>query len=301
MPATTIKLSGLFLAFSVIAPAAAEDSSPFDCLPIEAGDRGTPVIRAKVNGQGPFTFVLDTAASGTTLDPELTEKLALPIDPATEQAHGMGGEITVHFHRVRSITAGPLTLRDFTIPSLPAPAFESHDIAGLAGVDLFGDRLTMWNSTSSCVRVAPSGTLPDAGAWQPIEANWLQPWKIMLPVRIGGVAGWGLLDTGAQHSVLNPAFADAIGLTGTRLRPSGTITGIDGREMPLMEGDIRSVAIGPWYRDDRRVRVGALPVFGRLSAAGDHLMILGIDWLQSEGFAVDYGKQRIWLLDRTPH
>lgn len=300
MRTNIVLLPALFLAFAIIAPVTAAETSPLACLPVESGDQGTPVIRARVNGQGPFAFVLDTAASGTTIDPERTDKLALPRDAATEQAQGMGGEITVHFHRVRSISAGPLTKRDVIVPSLPAPAFESHDIAGLAGVDLFGDRLAVWTPGSPCVGVAASGSAPGKGAWRPIEANWLQPWKIMLSVRINGVAGWGLLDTGAQHSVINPAFADAIGLTGARLRPSGSITGIDGREMPLVEGDIPAVVIGPWRWDERSVRVGALPVFSRLSAAGDNLIILGMDWLQSEGFAIDYGKQRLWLLERTP-
>lgn len=299
MQHNAIKLLALLIAATTISPAAAKPA-PFACLPIEKGDEATPVIRAKVNGQGPFAFVLDTAASGATIDPERAETLALPRDSATEQAQGMGGAITVHFHRVRSIDAGPLKLRNITLPALPAPKFDSHDIAGLAGVDLFGKQLAVWTPASACVRTAPSGTKPGPGAWRPIDVQWLQSWKIMVPVRIGDVTGWGLLDTGAQYSVLNPAFAEATGLTGARLRPGGSITGIDGRAMPLAQGDIGAVTIGPWHWDSRSVRIGALPVFNRLSAAGENLAILGMDWLASEGFAIDYGQQRIWLLDRAP-
>jgi predicted aspartyl protease len=288
-------LLGLSLAGAIGSPAIAAETRGLACLPVESGDQGSPVIKARVDGQGPFAFVLDTAASGTTIDPERADKLALPRDTATEQAQGMGGEITVHYHRVRSIDAGPLLLRDPTIPIFPAPRFESHDIAGLAGVDLFGDRLAVWQAGQDCVGIAKSGTRPGRGAWQPVEANWLRPWKIMLPVEIDGVAGWGLLDTGAQHTVINAAFADAIGLTTPRLLPSGTITGIDGREMPLSQGDVGAVSIGPWRWSNRSVRVGALPVFGRLSAAGDKLAILGMDWLRSQSFAIDYGKQQVWL------
>lgn len=294
------RLLGLLLAFTATQSAEARMASSPACLPIETGDEGTPVIRAKVNKQGPFAFILDTAASGGTIDPEHAARIALPRDPATEQAQGMGGEITVHFHRVRSIRAGPLTLRNVTLPSLPPPAFESHDIAGLAGVDLFGKRLAVWTPASRCVGITASGTTPGPGAWRQVEARWLQPWKIMIPVRIGHVTGWGLLDTGAQYSVLHPAFAEAIGLTGAQLHPAGSITGIDGRAMPLMEGKIPAVEIGPWHRTDRSVRVGALPVFGRLSGAGDNLAILGMDWLRSEGFAIDYGQQKLWLLDKPP-
>lgn len=292
-------LFGLSLAGAIDYPVAAAEMRGLACLPVETGDQGSPVIKAHLNGKGPFAFILDTAASGTTIDPERAEKLRLPRDAATEQAQGMGGEITVQFHHVRMITAGPLTLRDVVVPTFPAPSFESHDVAGLAGVDLFSKQQAVWISGRNCVGIAKSGTAPGPGPWRPVKANWLQPWKIMLPVQIDGVSGWGLLDTGAQFTVINPAFADAAGLTAARLVPSGTITGIDGREMSLSRGQIGAVSIGPWRWSDRGVRVGDLPVFERLSAAGDKLAILGIDWLGSESFAVDYGQHALWLHDRT--
>ena len=292
-------LFGLSLAGVIDQPLAASETRRLSCLPMEKGDQGSPVIKAHLNGEGPFAFILDTAASGTTIDPERAEKLRLPRDAATEQAQGMGGEITVRFHRIRTISAGPLTLRNVVVPTLPAPNFESHDVAGLAGVDLFSKQQAVWISGHNCVGIAKSGAAPGPGAWRSVKANWLQPWKIMIPLQIDGVSGWGLLDTGAQFTVINSAFADAAGLTGAQLLPSGTITGIDGREMPLSKGQVGAISIGPWRWGNRSVRVGALPVFERLSAAGDKLAILGMDWLGSESFAIDYGERELWLHDQT--
>lgn len=269
------------------------------CLRVEAGDAGTPVIRAKINHQGPFAFILDTAASGTTIDPARVARLGLPRDARTEQAQGMGGGIEVRFHRTRSIEAGPVVLRDAVLPALPAPSFDSHDVAGLAGVDLLADRLTIWTPGSGCVLVGAGGTQPQGAAWQMVTARWLRPWKIMLPVRIGKASGWGLLDTGAQHTTLNPVFARQAGLDLGQLRSGGSITGIDGRPMPLLEGEVDDVAVGPWQWHRRSVRVGALPVFDRLSDAGEVLAILGMDWLATEGFAVDYRSRSVWLMQRV--
>lgn len=297
MKCTAVGLVAL-LGGSFIAPStmAAEQGAP-TCLPVETGDDGTPIIRARINGTGPFAFVLDTAASGTTIDPARADALALPHDPESEEAQGLGGAITVAFRRVAAFEAGPVRLRGIVLPSLPAPDFDSHDVAGLAGVDLFGKRLAVWSPGSRCVDLKASGDALPAGPWRPVAAKWLQPWKIMLPVRIGGVPGWALLDTGAQYTTLSPAFAGAVGLANDRLRPSGSIAGIDGRELRLSEGDVGAIAIGPWRWTMRRVRVGALPVFARLEAAGDRLAILGMDWLASEGFAIDYGRQSVWLLE----
>jgi hypothetical protein len=89
------------------------------CLPVETGDESTPIIHARINDGPSFAFVLDTAASGTTLAPTRAEALALPRDTATEDAQGMGGAISVYFHRVRSFKAGPVELRDISFPRCP--------------------------------------------------------------------------------------------------------------------------------------------------------------------------------------
>lgn len=269
-----------------------------DCLRIEPGDGGSPIIEARLNGQGPFALVLDTAASGSTVDPIQLERLAAPRDNATEEAQGMGGASEVHLYRLASLEAGPLILKDVTVPALPPPDFASHAVVGLAGVDLFGDRLAIWQE--SCVAVAPSGGRPDGGGWERAPSRWLRPWKVMLPLTLDGVEGWALLDTGAQHTVLNPAFAARLGLTRGRLRPGGEITGIDGRPLPLSEARVGSAQAGAWRWTQPALRVGDLPVFSRLGETDAALAILGMDWLAGRDFALDYGAQIVWQRPAGP-
>jgi hypothetical protein len=267
------------------------------CLALERGDAGTPVIQARVNGQGPFAFILDTAASGTSVVEDVAGRLALPRDAETEKAQGLGGEVDIHVYRVADLRAGPLALTDHLAAGLPDFGFESHAIAGLAGVDLFGERLTVWSPARGCVSIGPGGSEPEGDGWTPVEATWTRPWKIMLPVRIAGVDGWGLLDTGAQHTVLNPAFAARLGLvTGSdRVRPGGEIFGVDGRALPLLEAEVDPVSIGPWAWPARTLKTGVLPVFDRLGEADAPVAIIGIDWLADREFAVDYATRRVWL------
>lgn len=280
----------------LVAPSVA--SAAEGCLPVEAGDGGSPIIRATVAGQGPFAFVLDTAASGTTLDEATTARLGLIRDSASETAEGLGGPMDVRLYRTPSLTAGPLSLIDFTAPAIPAPAFESHKIVGLAGIDLFGDALAIWGDAPGCVMIQTAGTRPGGEDWRPVEAQWVRAWKILLPVSIDGIDGWGLLDTGAQHTVLNPTFAARLGLSGDRLTDGGEISGIDGRPLPLSLATVDAVSIGHWAWTNRSLRIGDLPVFARLGEADTPLAIIGADWLGDQGFAVDYGTQTVW--QRTP-
>ncbi|ATQ42611.1 retroviral-like aspartic protease family protein [Caulobacter mirabilis] len=265
------------------------------CLPIERGDGDTPIVLAKVDGQGPFAFVLDTAASGSTVDPALAEQLKAPRDAATETAEGLGGPMDVRLHRIASFQAGPAAIRDFTAPAIPAPAFESHPVRGLAGIDLFGQSLAVWTPNAACVDLRAAGAAPGDG-WRRVEANWIRPWKVMLPIRVGEVEGWGLLDTGAQWTVLNPAFAARLGLQAgsPRLRPAGEISGVDGRPMPLSAAEVSAVSVGAWRWDARTLRTGDLPVFARLGDPTQPLAVIGIDWLKDASFAVDYRDAVVW-------
>ncbi len=265
------------------------------CLPLEHGDGGSPVITARINDTGPFDFVLDTGSSGTTLDERRVKQLRLQPDGPGEQAQGMGGQIDVRLFRINRFEAGPLAVEDMIVPGVAAPSLASHDIAGLAGVDIFGRLLTTWRWDRSCVQLSGSGGKPSGLGWKPIRSKWLKPWKVLIPVKIGTAQGWGLLDTGAQKSIISPEFArlanfgraDAVGIV------AGGITGIDGKETPLVAYK-GSATVGSWSYKNVGVSVAALPLFDRLGGVNQPLAVIGMDWIGSRQFAIDYGAERVW-------
>ena len=265
-----------------------------DCIPLERGDAASPVITARLDAAGPFAFVLDTGSSGTTLDERRIRQLGLVPDGASEQAQGMGGAVDVHLFRMRSFRAGPLAADDLVVPGLAAPSFQSHDIAGLAGVDLFGRHMAIWRWDEACVQLAGSGLRPTGGGWRQIPARWLQPWKIMLPMWIGNVYGWGLLDTGAQRTILSPGFARLIGLTAAHARGGQAISGVEGRETALAAHDVAKASFGQWRFGHATVSVAALPLFDRLGGMDAPVAVIGMDWIAGRSFAIDYGKQQVW-------
>lgn len=270
------------------------------CLAYQRGDGDSPVIEAFVEARGkprgPFFLVLDTAASGTTLDERTIQDLGLQRDVETETAEGMGGPRDVRLFRVPVLRSGPRVLSDFTVVEIPAPAFASHPVVGLAGVDLFGSTLAVWNGEGACVTIGGGGATPAGSGWRRVDARWVRPWKIMLPIRIGGVRGWGLLDTGSQHTVLNPTFARRLGLTEAsgRLSDGGALEGVDGRSLPLSRAEVGQVRVGLWRWKHRVLGIGDLPVFERLGDPATPLAVIGSDWLAGRSFAIDYGAERVW-------
>jgi len=266
------------------------------CLAYQRGDGGSPVVQASVNGREPLFLVLDTAASGSTLDAQTIAALDLPRDSEMETAQGLGGPLDVHIHEIAALDAGPVHLKDLRVAGSPAPRFASHAIAGLAGIDLFGSALAIWNAVPGCVDLAKSGARAGGADWRRIAIHWIRPWKIMIPIRIGRVDGWGLLDTGAQYTVLNGNYARRLGLTpeSGRLRAGGEIWGLDARPIALSRAEVEGVRIGAWTWPRRSLKIGDLPVFDRLGDPAAPLAIIGADWLMDRAFAIDYGTRTVW-------
>jgi len=99
---------------------------------------GIPIVRVFVNGQGPFRFVLDTAASKTIIDRELAESLGLPEGPEA-MALGAGGLMPVRLTHLEELRLGDLSLRDLEVGVADLSAFREVldvPVEGVLGSDV---------------------------------------------------------------------------------------------------------------------------------------------------------------------
>jgi hypothetical protein len=175
---------------------------------------------------------------------------------------------------------------------MPGPTFESHSVIGLAGVDLFEGRRIFWDLAAMRVASAPSGgAIGDC--WAPIESDWMRPWRVLAPVTVNGVQGMAMIDTGAERTIINSAFAEAIGPRETQL--NGEIAGIDGRPIPLLRTTVDTAQIGVWSWDGQEIHIADLALFDRMGPSDQRYMLLGMDWLRGRRFVLDYGTEQVWI------
>src|SRR5437879_10761481 len=67
------------------------------------------LLPVKVNGQGPFEFILDTGAGTSLLSPETAQKVGAKIISAKE-GHSAGGKVSVSLAKVDSLAVGETKL-----------------------------------------------------------------------------------------------------------------------------------------------------------------------------------------------
>jgi predicted aspartyl protease len=94
---------------------------------------GTRVIVAvKVNGAGPYDFMVDTGATFTVVDADLMEELKLPIDGSVA-IHSIAGVSAGWRSQAGEITVGDLTVKNVDIVSMRKP-LSGSGISGIRGI-----------------------------------------------------------------------------------------------------------------------------------------------------------------------
>src|SRR5438105_5679802 len=72
------------------------------------------LLPVRVNGEGPFEFILDTGAGTSLLSSDLAKKLNLKII-STKEGQGAGGKISVSLAKVDSLALGQAKLDDLDV------------------------------------------------------------------------------------------------------------------------------------------------------------------------------------------
>src|SRR6185503_7143481 len=100
-----------------------------------------PTIELKINGQGPFLFLIDTGAGQLVLDPVLADSLGCPRFGEFEGTFGGGKKRAVTLSRVASIGLGEATFHDVPAGLVDCSRFSAvamgRRVWGILGTHVF--------------------------------------------------------------------------------------------------------------------------------------------------------------------
>jgi predicted aspartyl protease len=128
-------LMGL-IAGATIAPGVAlaiQDTPPSDPLKY-LDDAKRLSVKAHVNGQGPFDFLVDTGANSSVITAELATQLSLPRG-ALSRLHSIAGAQSVETAKVASLAVGKRSRENMTVSILPREQLRMDGVLGLEWLD----------------------------------------------------------------------------------------------------------------------------------------------------------------------
>jgi predicted aspartyl protease len=208
---------------------------------------GLAVVRVIV-GRGAYDFLLDSGAAGIVVDPSIVEQQG--FERLGQRLGSTIGTFPESTTIVPQMTIGGLRMRNVVarVVTIPFHVDDRTRIAGLLGFDFFADTVVHLNVAKNLAEaIAPDRFARPADAGT--VALGLDDKTPAVRMRAGTSVGRIVLDTGANRTVFESAFADradfAPDRTGTtmHLRGIGGFANAETTRVPAFE------LAGLWTRD----------------------------------------------------
>ncbi|HEY5257927.1 MAG TPA: aspartyl protease family protein [Candidatus Baltobacteraceae bacterium] len=248
---------------------------------------GRIILRANVGSRG-LDFLLDTGASGMTINPDVAKQLGLT---AYGQRSGtIGGSYNESQTVVPDMTIGDLHVKNAVFSEVPVEdQARGLEVVGLLGFDFVGSSIVAIDFKKETVTLYPPGApLTVQGTLMPVALQ-LDDDVPRVTASFNGVTGKFLLDTGAQATLVFKHFLN-------------TIPGIDSEEgevgLDYVGGAINAraflvdkVLFGPVMFQ----KVSVLVPQSSTGEITDYDGMLGRDVLSYYVMFIDYANRQIYL------
>jgi len=280
------------------------DPEPLFAAPTRLDRIGRVMTHVKVNGKGPFRFVIDTGASRSTLAPHLAR--ALELKPSVGRnviLNGVTGAAEVPTVAVDSIEIGALRFVNQNLPVIFTSIMGNADgILGVAGfndqridVDFRRDRVSVLESNGK----RPHYSMVTARATR--NANGL----MIVDVRVGRrIRAKAVVDTGAERTLGNLALQTAMNKNRRKkLEPVSAV--VHGATPDIADGEvqeIREATVGDMTLSNLSVIFADFHVFKLWGLDKEPAMLIGMDMLGVlERLVIDYRRNEVSMYgDRAP-
>jgi hypothetical protein len=255
-----------------------------------------------VGGQGPFTFIVDTALERTIIAGELAEQLNLAEGPKTT-VHTMTGRVNIG-----SAILPRVELNGLVLPIKTAPKFSEKNIGakGVLGIDALKAQRVVLNLRTGAMTMNTDPTF---------DPNWDgETITVTARSKLGQLvltnAGVGaddsdisvIINTGSETSVGNQALKKFMQRTGSLKNfKTATLISISGEQTPVDYVVTQRLRVGGMV-------VGSLPIaftdahaFRRFGLNRERALLLGMDVLKLfDQVALNFQKRTVQFFWTTP-
>ena len=235
-------------------------------------------VEVRVNGRGPYRFLVDSGADTSVVGLRIAHELQLPIGTPAN-LHGMTSSA-----QVDRVMVDELLLGQSAIKNLEVPALREQDLGGegMIGIDALVEQRLMMDFEKRIIKVED--------ARQP--ARWLdgeivvtarrrRGQLILTQVRAAGLPVDAVIDTGSEITIGNLALRDRL-VRGTRRKLTTIpVTGVTGVTIDLQLARIDELKLGSVTLRDVPIAFADVPPFKMFGLSKEPALLLGTDLLDT--------------------
>jgi predicted aspartyl protease len=261
------------------------------------------VTDVDVDGQGPFPFILDTAASRTMLYEHLRQRLGLqPSSPKLLTVYGIDNVGTAIPVQPNELRLAEEKLHGLTMGVLPDQS-EAQD--GVLGLDVLTRYIVALDRDTMRLKlIAPDNdSAADYQQWpstemtrRPLKDTTINFWTVRTSIK--GVAINTLLDMGAGMTLLNWAAAEKLGYKRTNFSSDGVpqqLRDALGTVEPVGVVNDLTIWMGGRIFNNQTVIIANAAVFRYFGMDELPAAIAGPGLIGDNSLAIDFARGRLYL------
>jgi len=282
-------------------------------LPYRIGADGRVSTDVYLGGQGPFSFVLDTASSRTMLFEHLRQQLGLlPSATSMLKVYAMNNIGTAMPVKPGALGLDKQTINGLTMGVLPddVTPIGQQGADGILGMDALSQYFLVMDHDALQVKLMDPGD-PGAAAYRQWPSERLTPYQAhdmdvtfwWMPAKFGGLNVTALLDMGSGITMINWNAAEKLGLRRADFlkdKIPQDLRDALGTLEPVVLVKGLSIAVDDHKFLDQTIIVANAHVFEYFGLDDRPAAIVGPALLRSNSLAIDFGKRRIYIGPTTP-
>jgi len=300
---------GLFVVFSF--PAFANTTTPRSTISFERMERGQYTIEVQINDSAPLKFMVDTAASRTSIFNKTRLRLGLETNNSQHFINGMTNSGYRPSSTVDTLSFGRQVFRNHNIIILGDwDKSQADGLDGIMGMDLLDNLVLEFSHKSETVKISKRPRFSNSKGFS--KSKYKRWKKIRLednpyPVdkfgllftytQLGDLHIPTLLDTGSNFSAINwmSVKGTAIAKERRRLREEWVIQGSIDEFKPRMRVKLEQTHIGGMKLRQHEYLVMNFEKFPINKYGTYPLVIAGIDILDGRDFTLDFINNDLYI------
>jgi len=272
-------------------------------VPYTIEEDGRIIVEARVDGQGPFDFVVDTGSSISAVFDVLRHELALePIPGMTVMIHGAAASGQFSLLNIGRLEVGAEVWADPRIVSIPGETVATASTDGILGADFLRKYAVGFSARDRVLRLYP----PDLVArrsyrgWSsvPLKAEPIGaggPVMYFIDIEINRSKIRAVFDLGAGLNMINWPAARSLGLAPPRFRDGDLMSGVlDSSPVTArINADEVTTASVRWRNEE--FLIADLEIFETFMLGDSPAAILGASLFTRRDFFIDFVRSRLLI------
>ena len=234
-------------------------------------------VEVRVNGNGPYRFLVDSGADTSAVGLRIARDLQLPLGtPAI--LNGMTDRSIVDRVKVAELAFGPSRIKDLEIPAL-----KEQDLGGdgMIGIDALVRQRLMMDFEQHVVKVEDASVRPRYIPGEIVITARRQHGQLILTeVRAVGLSLDAVVDTGSEVTIGNIALRDKL-LHRNHKFTMVPMLGVTGKTMQIEMAEIEELQLGPVTLHDVPIAFADVPPFKMFGLDQQPSLLLGTDILEA--------------------